>query len=568
MCSRIARAEPGTPHILTTVRKEFECRNKQQHQVASLQPRAGHRWRAAVVDLRGSRDRAADDRARHYGGQHRAALGAEGAAFLKQQPRVDRDRVRARVRRSAAGRGRLGDLFGRKRLFVASTIGFAAASAIGGAAQSFGMLVAARGLQGVFAALMAPAALSLVSNDLHQSARARHGVRDLGSDRRRRRRDRAAARRHPHPRPVVALDAVRQPRLRDRRRGRRRGAAAPRRKLGPRADRRPRNADRDGRPVRARLRLRLRPESQLGVLHDDRLPFGRSGAARRVRRDPKRATHPLMPLRVVLDRNRGGSYLALGIAGLGLFGVFLFLTYYLQQTEGYSPIRTGLAFLPLSGAVVIGAAIANARVVPHTGPRPVIASGMALTAIAMGLFAQLGVHSSYVAAPAPRGARGRRRGRPHIRARDRLRRPRRRASRRRGRLRARQRNQPGRRLPRAGAPQHPSRDRHQALPRGQAPKPKRHRPRRRTRLHHRVLVGRRILRRGRAHNRTATARPRPADCTANRRRRPASTGRRRLNPANRHSPQNRKTGTEATDLPGRDALPNVHRKDGPDELCN
>ena len=110
-----------------------------------------------------------------------------------------------------------------------------------------------------------------------------------------------------------------------------------------------------------------------------------------------RAAHPLMPLRVVLDRDRGGSYLALGIAGLGLFGVFLSLTYYLQQTKGYSPIRTGVAFLPLAAASVIGAAVANARVVPRTGPRPVIASGMALTAIAMGLFAQLGVHSSYAA---------------------------------------------------------------------------------------------------------------------------------------------------------------------------
>ena len=59
--------------------------------------------------------------------------------------------------------GKIGDLFGRKRVFIASTIGFGAASALGGAAQSFGVLVAARGLQGVFAALMAPAALSLVS---------------------------------------------------------------------------------------------------------------------------------------------------------------------------------------------------------------------------------------------------------------------------------------------------------------------------------------------------------------------------------------------------------------------
>ncbi|HTU30549.1 MAG TPA: MFS transporter, partial [Solirubrobacteraceae bacterium] len=110
-----------------------------------------------------------------------------------------------------------------------------------------------------------------------------------------------------------------------------------------------------------------------------------------------RAAHPLLPLRVVLDRNRGGSYLALGIVGLGTFGVFLFMTYYLQQTKGYSPSRTGISFLPLSAAVVITSAIANARIVPRTGPRPVIASGMALAAIAMGLLTQLGVHSSYAA---------------------------------------------------------------------------------------------------------------------------------------------------------------------------
>jgi MFS family permease len=110
-----------------------------------------------------------------------------------------------------------------------------------------------------------------------------------------------------------------------------------------------------------------------------------------------RASHPLLPPRVVLDRNRGGSYLALGIAGLGLFGVFLFLTYYLQTIKGYSPTRTGLAFLPLSIAVVVSAGFANARIAPRTGPRPVVASGMALSALAMGLFAQLGVHSNYLA---------------------------------------------------------------------------------------------------------------------------------------------------------------------------
>ena len=64
----------------------------------------GRRWRAALVDLRDPRDRTADDRARHHGGQHRAALGAAGAAFLQQQPGVGRDRVRARVRQPAARR--------------------------------------------------------------------------------------------------------------------------------------------------------------------------------------------------------------------------------------------------------------------------------------------------------------------------------------------------------------------------------------------------------------------------------------------------------------------------------
>ena len=62
-----------------------------------------------------------------------------------------------------------------------------------------------------------------------------------------------------------------------------------------------------------------------------------------------RVAHPLLPLRVVADRTRGGSYLAIGIAGIAMFAVFLFLTYYLQQTKGFTPIETGLAFLPMTG---------------------------------------------------------------------------------------------------------------------------------------------------------------------------------------------------------------------------
>jgi hypothetical protein len=108
-----------------------------------------------------------------------------------------------------------------------------------------------------------------------------------------------------------------------------------------------------------------------------------------------RSGHPLLPLPIVLERNRGGSFLALGVLGAGMFGVFLFLTYYLQQNLGYSPLRTGLAFLPLTGALVITAGVASTRVLPRTGPRPLFGAGMALAAVGLALLAQLGVHASY-----------------------------------------------------------------------------------------------------------------------------------------------------------------------------
>src|SRR6266487_2913672 len=68
-----------------------------------------------------------------------------------------------------------------------------------------------------------------------------------------------------------------------------------------------------------------------------------------------RAAHPLLAPRVVLDRNRGGAYLSMLFVSAGLFGTFLFLTYYLQQTLGYSPLITGVAFLPMSVGLIVAA---------------------------------------------------------------------------------------------------------------------------------------------------------------------------------------------------------------------
>jgi MFS family permease len=110
-----------------------------------------------------------------------------------------------------------------------------------------------------------------------------------------------------------------------------------------------------------------------------------------------RAAHPLLPPRVVLDRNRGGAYLSMLIAAAGLFGIFLFLTYYLQQTLGYSPLVTGVAFLPLSAGLVVSSNLSTIVAMPRVGPKPLVASGMAAAAGGAAWLAQLGPHTGYAA---------------------------------------------------------------------------------------------------------------------------------------------------------------------------
>ena len=83
----------------------------------------------------------------------------------------------------------------------------------------------------------------------------------------------------------------------------------------------------------------------------------------------RRAAHPLLPLSIVLDRNRGAAYLSVMIAGAGMFGIFLFVTYYLQATLGYSPIQTGLAFLPMIAMLVLAAQLGTNLFVPRFGPK-------------------------------------------------------------------------------------------------------------------------------------------------------------------------------------------------------
>jgi predicted MFS family arabinose efflux permease len=111
----------------------------------------------------------------------------------------------------------------------------------------------------------------------------------------------------------------------------------------------------------------------------------------------RRATHPLLPLSIVLDRNRGAAFLSVLIAGAGMFGIFLFVTYYLQATLGYSPMQTGLSFLPMIGMLVLAAQLGTNFLVPRFGPKVLVPVGMALGGIGMIYLTFLDGSSTYAA---------------------------------------------------------------------------------------------------------------------------------------------------------------------------
>jgi predicted MFS family arabinose efflux permease len=115
----------------------------------------------------------------------------------------------------------------------------------------------------------------------------------------------------------------------------------------------------------------------------------------------RRVASPLLPLRVVADRNRGAAFLAVAVAGVAMFSMFLFLTYYLQQGLGFSPIECGLAFLPMVIAIFATAPAAASKLLPRVGPRPLVPTGMALTALGLVYLTGIDVDSTYAGAVLP-----------------------------------------------------------------------------------------------------------------------------------------------------------------------
>jgi EmrB/QacA subfamily drug resistance transporter len=291
--------------------------------------------------------------------------------------------------------GRIADYLGRKRMFVLSLLGFAGASALGGLARDPAMLFGARALQGAMAAIMAPSALSLIQvtfTEPRERARAFGVFGGISGG--------GAAiglilggllTQYVSWRWTLLINvpiAI--------------GAAifATRLVRESRAER------------RSTYDIAGAVTSTLGLLalvygftkaqtdhwgSPTTLSFVMIGVALLVVFSliEWRTPNPLLPLRVVADRNRSGSFLSMLLLGIGLFATFLFLTYYFQQILGYSAVKTGFAFLPFSVGIIAGAAIAS-QLLPRIGPRPLIVGGLLLGSVGLILFTQVGTQSSYL----------------------------------------------------------------------------------------------------------------------------------------------------------------------------
>ncbi|HZB29205.1 MAG TPA: MFS transporter [Streptosporangiaceae bacterium] len=297
--------------------------------------------------------------------------------------------------------GKISDLIGRKWTFVAGLAGFAGASAIGGAAPSFEVLVGARALQGAFAALLAPAALSIVTTTFTDPGERGKAFGIYGAL--------ATAgaavglllggfltelltwRWTMYVNLAFAIPAA---------------IGAARLLVNMRPAERPR-VDVPGVLVATSGLFALvygfssaEMDGWTAPMTIGMLAYGVVAAGVFVAIE-RRVASPLLPLRVVSDRNRGAAFLAVSVAGVAMFATFLFLTYYLQQGLGFSPIQSGLAFLPLVLAIFATAPATATKLLPRVGPRPLVPTGMAIAALGVVYLTRIGVESSYAGAVLP-----------------------------------------------------------------------------------------------------------------------------------------------------------------------
>jgi EmrB/QacA subfamily drug resistance transporter len=292
--------------------------------------------------------------------------------------------------------GKIGDYNGRKKLFIIGLLGFALASGLGGAANSAGMLYGARALQGAFGALLAPAALSLISTtftESHERAKAfgvygaiSGGGAAIGLIVGGVLTEYASWRWCLYVNiPIALLAAL--------------GAA---RVVRESAVTEAKHYDFPGAALIGGGLIALvygtnqaaKPgigwgSTQVLTLLSVAVVLLVAFVAWE-----RRTSHPLLPLHIALERNRGGSYLGMLLVGAGLFAMFLFLTYYFQQNLGYSAVKTGLAFLPFSVGIVFGAGVAS-NLMPRLGPKPVASVGLALATLGLFSLTFIGQRTSW-----------------------------------------------------------------------------------------------------------------------------------------------------------------------------
>lgn len=290
--------------------------------------------------------------------------------------------------------GRIGDFMGRKKIFLIGLIGFAAASALGGIASTQGLLFGARALQGVFAALLAPAALSIISVTFTVPAERAKAFGVMGAI----------------SGGGAAIGLIVGGTLTE--------YFSWRWCLGVNV------------PIAVLaffLATRFVHESKAdgnraydipGVITATAglfsLTYGFNQAATSGWADghtlgflgaavillltfvmiEKRVANPMLPLRVVTDRNRGGSYLGSLVVGAGLFSMFLFLGLYLQVILGYSPLKSGFAFLPFTAGIIVFAGIAS-QLLPKVGPKPLMIPGLIASSLGLLLLARITPDTSY-----------------------------------------------------------------------------------------------------------------------------------------------------------------------------
>ena len=296
--------------------------------------------------------------------------------------------------------GRVADYLGRRKVLIAGLIGFALASALGGFAQAAWMLFASRAAQGVFAALMSPAALSLISvtfTEPHERSKAfgvwgaiAGGGAAIGLVAGGLLTEFASWRWCLLVNlPIAIIAAV--------------GAVAFVRESSVPSHGR---YDVTGGVLATGGLVSLVYGFTLASQHS----WGSTSTLVAIGVGlvllaafvvvEARSSSPLLPLRILAHRTRGGALLGSFFVGVGMLGMFLFLTLYFQQVLGFSPLRSGFAFLPFSVGVILAAG-ASSKLIVRTGPRPLLVIGFAMAAAGLANLTRIGAGSDYLSIVLP-----------------------------------------------------------------------------------------------------------------------------------------------------------------------